>query len=70
MTNTEESKLDKLFSQMTPEAFQKLPVSMHNLHDHTGGIILVDISSVHHTTQLPCFIFYKPISQMYKSFEK
>jgi hypothetical protein len=48
---------------------KKLPVSMFGVKAIGSGILLIDKSKDHNTKAMPCYFFYKPISQTYKSFD-
>jgi len=61
---------NELFRRLPVEIKQSLPLSLSQLTEVTGRPLQVDKSSSLHTDQIACFWFYKPISQMFKTFEE
>ena len=58
------------FNSLPAALKQDLPLPLFHLKEITGRPILVDKSRLYHTDQLACFWFYKPISQMFKTFDE
>jgi len=61
---------ESFFNALPEEIKESLPVSILQVKEVGEGSVIVDKSEVHHANQFACFWFYKPISQMYKTFEK
>ena len=61
----------KIFLESLPEESKAgIPLPVFHASPLGTSIIIVDKSRPHHTDQLACFWFYKPISKMYKAFEE
>ncbi|WP_342647322.1 hypothetical protein [Mucilaginibacter sp. CSA2-8R] len=69
MGETDQEILGVFMRSLSDEKKRNIPLTALYVKDLSPGLVKVDKSKEHHTEKLPCYWFYKPVSQLYKTFE-
>ena len=70
MNNPSKTNDLSLFLSSLPDDIKRVvPLTAFRAKEVGSGFLRVDKSERHNTDFMPCYWFYKPISQMYKTFE-
>jgi len=70
METNNQTDADTFFQSLPADIREQLPVALGHVKQIGAGFIRVDSSAYYHTDKMACYWFYKPVSQMYKTFDE